>query len=91
MREFLLYALAVVVLVIPRINAATVSNKEGRIRIMVKFPKPRKLVKNPNQTSIMGCGCWSQGNVILFIMDEDPCKLRAYRVQKGKRGKPSIK
>ena len=91
MRVILLYALVVVALVIPGINVATISNKLRRMVRTVKLPNPRKLVKNPNQAPTIGRRCWSRGNVILSVMDEGPHKSRATWVQKGKRGRPSIK
>ena len=43
MREFLLYALAVVVLVIPRINPATVSNEGGKNKENGEVPKAQEV------------------------------------------------
>ena len=42
--------------------------------------KPRKLVKKLSLIPTMGHGCWLQGNDLLLVMDEDPCKSRAYQV-----------
>ena len=91
MGAFLLYVLAVVVLGIPRTNVATVLNK---VRSMVragKLPKSKKLVKMPSQVLTVGLECWSQGNEILFVMDEALHQLRVTQVQKGKRGKSSFR
>ena len=80
MRVSLCFVLAVAVLALLRINVATISNKVKRMENTVMTLKPRKLVKKLSLIPTMGHGCWLQGNDLLLVMDEDPCKSRAYQV-----------